>query len=217
VTDLPLAVEGPLTFRYLMPEHPETIQRILLMLHGWTGDENIMWIFARELLPDTAILSPRGFVDADPSGYGWIKASQKFQTPVKEYAEAARQVLLHLDRWLQRMKIPLLPVDVMGFSQGAAMAGVLVSEYPERIGKTAMLAGFLPAGTGQQINGKNLAGKEIFIAHGTRDDVVPFSMAEESVRVLSLAGAKVTFCPSDTTHKLSLGCTKEMQEFFQSI
>ena len=33
---------------------------VILLLHGWTGDENSMWIFASRL-PDQAILiSPRG-------------------------------------------------------------------------------------------------------------------------------------------------------------
>ena len=33
--------------------------RLLLLLHGWTGDENSMWVFARGLSPNYWIVAPR--------------------------------------------------------------------------------------------------------------------------------------------------------------
>jgi predicted esterase len=33
--------------------------RILLLIHGWTGDENSMWVFVRNLAPTYWIVAPR--------------------------------------------------------------------------------------------------------------------------------------------------------------
>ncbi len=33
--------------------------RLLVLIHGWTGDENSMWIFTRRLSPDYWMIAPR--------------------------------------------------------------------------------------------------------------------------------------------------------------
>src|SRR5271157_1136939 len=45
--------------------------RLLLLLHGWTGDENSMWVFMRNFPLDYWIVAPRAPHTAEPSGYSW--------------------------------------------------------------------------------------------------------------------------------------------------
>ncbi len=45
--------------------------RFLLLLHGWTGDENSMWIFARNFPADMWIAAPRALYPAEGGGYSW--------------------------------------------------------------------------------------------------------------------------------------------------
>ena len=45
--------------------------RVLLLLHGWTGDETVMWVFTRSLPTNYWILAPRGPVKTPLKGYGW--------------------------------------------------------------------------------------------------------------------------------------------------
>ena len=33
--------------------------RVMLLLHGWTGDENSMWAFARDLPASAWLIAPR--------------------------------------------------------------------------------------------------------------------------------------------------------------
>jgi phospholipase/carboxylesterase len=216
VIDPVLTVDDPFTLRYLMPESQKDLHRILLLLHGWTGDENTMWIFIRQMIPGTLILAPRGLFPANPSGYGWFQSHAGLDTPVREYLPVIDDLLTLMDKWAKNMGDPLLPVEVMGFSQGAAVAGVLLSQYPARVRKAAMLAGFLPPDLSDILLPGSLKGHRTYIAHGTKDEIVPFSRAEEAVAALSSAGAITSFCPSDAAHKLSLDCAKGLIEFLEN-
>lgn len=44
---------------------------VLLLLHGWTGDENVMWIFASRLPGNYLMISPRGLYKSPLGGYAW--------------------------------------------------------------------------------------------------------------------------------------------------
>ena len=45
--------------------------RFLLLLHGWTGDENSMWVFASKAPEDVWIAAPRAPHAAEQGGYSW--------------------------------------------------------------------------------------------------------------------------------------------------
>ncbi|MBI4732403.1 MAG: hypothetical protein HY781_09850 [Chloroflexi bacterium] len=52
---------------------PATVRpaRLLLMLHGWTGDENSMGLFAANMPEQYVVLLPRGPYPAPGGGYSW--------------------------------------------------------------------------------------------------------------------------------------------------
>ena len=45
--------------------------RLLLLIHGLTGDENVMWVFARDLPAHYWMVAPRAPYAAEPGGYSW--------------------------------------------------------------------------------------------------------------------------------------------------
>jgi len=106
--------------------------------------------------------------------------------------------------------------DVAGFSQGGALANVLTLLYPQRIRKTAVLAGFMPGGTEDLLTHRVLEGKQFFVAHGSQDDLVPIERAQQSIALLEKVGAQVTFCEADVGHKLSADCLRGLETYFKS-
>ena len=69
---------------------------LILMLHGWTGDENAMWIFASRLPTEAILLAPRGLHDTPLGGYGWHPHTPKAWPWVDDFQpaiEALRHVL----------------------------------------------------------------------------------------------------------------------------
>jgi phospholipase/carboxylesterase len=90
---------------------------------------------------------------------------------------------------------------------------VLAFLYPERIRKTGILAGFVPSGLEALAAKRPLQGKPIFVAHGTKDNMVPVDRARASIAILETAGAQVTYCEDDVGHKLSLHCLHALRKF----
>ena len=197
-----------------------TAPRLLLLLHGWTGDENSMWVFMRNFSADTWTIAPRGIHPA-PSGYSWRPASSRASgdapdgRPGLENLQPAAQALLALvDSYASANAIPAASFDVIGFSQGAVLTITLALLHPERIRRAGVLAGFMPEGSQGLVEGRALQGRSLFVAHGTRDETVPVEYARRSVEALERAGAAVTYCEDEVGHKLSAGCLRQMEKFF---
>jgi phospholipase/carboxylesterase len=190
--------------------------RVLLLIHGWTGDENSMWVFARNL-PDTDwIVAPRAPYPTSPSGYSWRpQRPGAHDRPAFEDLEPAVASLLgFVDAYAAENHLAASQFDAMGFSQGAALLTVVALLHPERIGRAGILAGFVPQGAERLADGEPLKGKSFFVAHGTQDELVPIGVARASVRVLEAAGADITYCEDAVGHKLSARCLRALQLYF---
>jgi phospholipase/carboxylesterase len=186
---------------------------VVLMLHGWTGDEESMWIFASRL-PETAMLiAPRGLYTSRLGGYSWQSQSVNGWPGVEDFEPA-------IDKLLDLLKPENFPAGdfsnfrIVGFSQGAALTYAFALMQPEKVSVFAGLSGFLPQQADSLINRHPLKGKKAFIAHGTRDEMVEVARARKAVEELEEAGAEVTYCEDDVGHKLSLTCFKGLETFF---
>jgi phospholipase/carboxylesterase len=190
--------------------------RFLLMIHGHTGDENSMWVFARNLPVDYWILAPRAPFAAEPSGYSWrpSQAGNMNRVSLDWLRSAAEELIRLVDEYSASVGIDVSTFDVMGFSQGGAMCNVLSFLYPQRIRKTAILAGFVPSGLEELVPKFPLQGKPFFVTHGIKDEMVSIEQARASVAILEQAGANVTYCEDDVAHKVSVTCLHALKKFF---
>ena len=186
---------------------------LILMLHGWTGDEASMWVFASRLPKEAMLVSPRGLYPAPMGRYGWHAHKEgawpwldDFQTAIE-----ALQQLLTPEHFPQA---GLSRIRLVGFSQGAALCCALALQHPARIRALAGLSGFLPQGSEALARNRPLLDIPVFLAHGSRDEQVPVERARKAVQVLEDAGAVVTYCEDDVGHKLSANCFHGLEEFF---
>ncbi|HEX7555902.1 MAG TPA: hypothetical protein VF338_04705, partial [Leptolinea sp.] len=101
--------------------------RIILLLHGWTGDENIMWIFARKLPPNSWMVSPRGPLVSPEGGYAWAIARNGKRPDVNQFEENSLELIRRFPGWVSEYS-PKTRLDIVGFSQGAAMTYSLCLE-----------------------------------------------------------------------------------------
>ena len=187
---------------------------LVLMLHGWTGDENSMMVFATRLPKDAWLVSPRGLYSAPLGGYSWHTHKSKAWPWVDDFYPALES--------LQSLLIPqnfpsadLSSLRLVGFSQGAALAYTFALTYPARVRALAGLSGFLPDGAVALARDLPLRDKPVFIAHGTQDELVPVERARQAADLLKQAGAKVAYCEDEVGHKLSADCFRGMQYFFE--
>jgi phospholipase/carboxylesterase len=189
---------------------------VVVMLHGWTGNEDVTWIFAARLPAKALLIAPRGLHGAGGDGFSWTSDREQGWPTVDSFrpAVAALDDLLTLENFPEA---DLSQISLVGFSQGAALSYTYTLLHPERVKTVAGLAGFIPEDADQLAANKPLQGKKAFVTHGTEDNIVGIERARRSVEVLEQAGAQVTFCEDQVGHKLSLNCFKALQTFFHTF
>ena len=187
---------------------------ILLLLHGWTGDESSMWVFTSRLSDNFLILSPRGIFPTPLGGFGWHTHGRRSWPSVVDF-EPAIDALFNLISAQNFTTADLSEIHMIGFSQGAALMYALALEFPKKVGALAGLSGFLPERTEGLVSKQPLIGKHVFVAHGRMDDLVPVHRARLTVDLFEKAGATVIYCEENVGHKLSANCFRGMSEFFK--
>jgi len=189
--------------------------RLLLLIHGFTGDENSMWVFTRGLSPDYWIIAPRAPHASDQGGFSWrLPLNATFGMPSLEMLEPSLEGLIKLiDKYTASVKLDASQFDMMGFSQGGVMVNLIGLLYPQRVNRMGVLAGFIPSGVDEIIAQKPMVGKNVFVAHGTKDNTVTVERARDSIRMLEEAGAQVTYCEDEVGHKLSVKCLRALEDY----
>ncbi len=198
-------------------ESSEANSRLMLMIHGLTGDENSMWVFGRNMPSRYWLVAPRAPHTVESGGYSWrppFEASEFGKPNLEQLRVGAEGLIRLVDEYAASARIEAETFDLMGFSQGGAMSNVLAFLYPQRVRKTAILAGFVPSGLEELVAGRPLEGKPFFVAHGTKDEMVRIDRARESIALLEQAGANVTYCEDNVGHKVSVNCLRALGAFF---
>lgn len=189
---------------------------VVLLLHGWTGDENSMWIFASRLPEQYLLIAPRALHPALIGGYSWYPMKDKSWPTLDDFRPAVRALTELIEDWpaYASPAADFSNLRLAGFSQGAALSYAFALIHPERVRALAGLAGFLPEGASVAVYGNPLQGMPAYVSHGTQDKLVPIERARQAVQFLGKVGAEVTYCESDAGHKLSVDCFRGMEAFF---
>jgi phospholipase/carboxylesterase len=219
------------TLRARLPEgegpHP-----VLLLLHGLTGDENVMWVFANRLPGHYLMLALRAPHAYAGGGFSWYPDRRQGWPSLDDLRPSIENLVVLLDSLADNMPAEKLQgeeqqqvqaalanadfsrLSLVGFSQGAALSYAFGMLHPERVDMLAGMAGFMPEQVEELAQMQPLEGKRVFVTHGTQDQTVPIERARRSVEILHEAGADVTFCEENVGHKLSVVCFRSLGDFF---
>ena len=192
--------------------------RFMLLLHGWTGDENSMWVFARKFPADLWIAAPRAPLVSEHGGFTWrTEHLENWSLPtLSDFKPTAENLIQLVNEYSLSIGVNSEQVEIAGFSQGAVLTNVLTLLYPHRIRKAAILSGFMPAGIDDLIAGRVLENKPFYVAHGKQDNIIPVDQAQLGVKLLEQAGAHVTYCEAEVGHKVSADCLRGLETFLKS-
>ncbi len=192
--------------------------RLLLLLHGWTGDEDSMWVFVQNFPPDYWMIAPRAPYAAEQGGYTWRppQTSGRGWPGLEDFRPAGEALISLMEAYAAANNLEADSFDVIGFSQGAALTIALALMHPQRIGRAAALSGFLPARSEEMLAKRPLNGKPFFVAHGTLDEMVRVEHAHRTVEFLEQAGARLTFCEDEVGHKVGAACLRALERFFEA-
>ena len=190
--------------------------RILILLHGWSGDENSMWVFSKDLPEDYWVLSIRAPFSAMEKGYSWRDINNNFiygKPQIEEFKPAIILLDEFICEWVEMNTISDQDINLVGFSQGGAMVCSYLLLSKRKIRRAASLAGFLPDGYQDYISPGSLSNTKVFVAHGNSDETIPSSKSEEMVQALTRTGAQVDFCTEEVGHKVGARCFSALHEF----
>ncbi|MEM7345275.1 MAG: lipase family protein [Chloroflexota bacterium] len=187
----------------------------IVMVHGWGGNEGVMWIFKQVLPPNVAIITPRAPVELEDGGYAWFRFDEGTKTIEQPLFEAS---LDRLEQFLTTLP-SLYPIDpqqkyLIGFSQGAAMINSLVLTKSGFAQGVASLAGFIPkvpASIPIPAPGHTLPDLPVFVAHGIDDDVIPVHSAQRTRDQYESIGATVTYGEYKTRHKMNPQSMRDLE------
>ncbi|MFJ6281157.1 alpha/beta hydrolase [Arthrobacter subterraneus] len=148
---------------------------LVVLLHGRGADEAGIIGLADHLPSGASYAAVRAPIPAG-GGYAWF-ANRGIGRPV---AESLRETMDWFREWLAGVAPEGRSVLLLGFSGGAAFAGGLLLDAPERFAGGAILYGALPFDAGVPVTPARLAGVPVFVAQGDADTVIPAELLERT-------------------------------------
>ena len=147
-----------------------------------------------------------------PAWYDILGADITSRQDEKGMRQTQQSMNQLIEREIER-GIPARRIVVAGFSQGCAMALMTGLRFPQRLAGIMGLSGYLPlAATLAAERSPANADVPIFLAHGTRDGVVPLFRASASRDTLTALGHTVDWHTYEMEHSV---CAEEITDMHQ--
>ncbi|CAN5509460.1 hypothetical protein BH10BAC6_BH10BAC6_10750 [soil metagenome] len=201
--------------------------RLVVLLHGNGHTPEIMLSWARGLkLKNVIFVCPEA---------PYLKIKESFSAQREKFSAAGEALgmpdssfasIVDLSaEWYESVCIDArrqLPVTdgktiIVGFSQGGFFANVLATRFPDTFAALVSLsASMYPAGkVVERYDQLKASGIDVFLAHGTKDEVVPFQTAELMKAAMERAGVNVTYEPFDGGHWPTPELTEKIATFIR--
>lgn len=182
---------------------------LVVLLHGRGSNEADIIGLADHLPTGPAYAAVRAPI-SEGGGYAWF-ANRGIGRPV---AESLREVMDWFGAWLDQEAPPRRPVVLIGFSGGAAFAGGLVLDNPDRYTGAAVLFGTVPFDAGVPTTPGRLDGTPILVIHGHQDTVIPRDLLDRTWNYLtSESGADTTAVRDPGGHGLSTDALAQVERW----
>jgi phospholipase/carboxylesterase len=181
-------------------------QGLLVLHHGRGADENDLLTLADVLDPARRlhVVTPRAPLQLPESpGYHWYLVPRVGYPDPASFDAARRQLgELHDELW-QRTGVTPERTVLGGFSMGAVMSYVMgLSADRPAPGGILAFSGFIASVEHWQPDLAERTGVRVFIAHGTRDQVIGVGFARAAAERLRDGGLPVEYHESEAGHHI---------------
>ncbi|WP_078949208.1 luciferase domain-containing protein [Streptomyces mutabilis] len=179
--------EAPVVVRRGVADAP-----LVVLLHGRGARETDIIGLADALPSGLSYAAVRAPI-AEHGGFAWF-ANRGIGRPV---GASLRATMDWFRQWLDGFAPPGRPVFLVGFSGGAAFAGGLVLDDPDRFAGAAILYGTLPFDADLPTGPARLAGVPLFVAQGQHDQVIPRELLDRTWRYATVESGAPTVARRD--------------------
>ncbi len=178
---------------------------LLIMLHGYGSDENDLFSFASELPEELFIISVKAPYAMQPYGNAWYAINfdaDKGKWNDNEQAKESRDLIARfIDEAVETYPIDKDNISLLGFSQGSILSYAVALNYPEKVKNIVALSGYinhdiLP----KDIQQKDYSRLDFYCSHGSVDQVIPVSWAQQTSPFLNRLGIKNVYAEFPVGH-----------------
>lgn len=186
---------------------------LVVLLHGRGSNEADIIGLADHLPAGPAYAAVRAPI-AEGGGFAWF-ANRGIGRPV---AESLASTMSWFRTWLDEIAATGRQVVLVGFSGGAAFAGGLVLDDPERYAAAAILFGTVPFDAGVPTTPNRLDGTSVLVIHGELDTVIPRELLDRTWSYLTGdSGATITATRDPGGHGISAGSLAELHRWLATV
>lgn len=185
----------------------------LLLLHGTGGDENDLLPIGHQLLPEAALLSPRGRVREN----GMPRFFRRVAEGVFDLQDLAIQteaLAEFIKRAANQYKFDTGQVIAVGYSNGANIAASVMLTEPNLLRGAVLFRPMVPFVPDSPRDLRNVSA---LLAAGRRDPIVPPEQTSALARLFEAGGALVSIHWHNGGHELGnddLAAAKEWLELW---
>ena len=180
-----------LALEYLIREPKIKAEKnpLVLLLHGYGSNEQDLFSFASELPEEYYVISARAPYDLQYGSYAWyainFDADQNKFSDHNQAMESRDLIATFIDELIQNFPIDAQNVTLLGFSQGTILSYSVALSYPEKVQRVVALSGYLNEEIiVENYKKNNFSNLQMFVSHGSVDQVIPISWANKAPGVL---------------------------------
>jgi phospholipase/carboxylesterase len=186
----------------------------LLLLHGTGGNEQDLIPLGEELYPQAAILSPRGKV-LEGGMPRFFRRLAEGVFDIEDLKFRTHELADFMQKASTAYGFDLKNLISIGYSNGANIASSLLFLRPEVLSSAVLFRPMLPL-MPKKI--PNLETKNIFMAAGDRDPIVPREQTEMLYRMFKDGGANVLLhWQKDSGHQLGYDEISKAKEWLSQL
>ena len=180
---------------------------LLTLAHGVGSNERDLFELAPQLDPRCVVLSVRAPLTRGPDAFAWFSVTftETGKVITSEELDASRQRYAQfIGEAISAYGADPAQVYTLGFSQGAIISLVTALTHPRLFAGVIALSGRIPEETIPWLAAPDeTAGLPVFMAHGTRDSVIPIEQARAAREVLQRQRVALAYHEYPIAHHIS--------------
>ncbi len=197
----------PLSFLHRPADPASAEPWLLVLMHGVGSNEEDLFGLAPFVPPQFHVISLRAPYIMGPGAYGWFEfsISRTGDRIINEAQEVASRetVAQTITTTAQQLGIAPDRVVVGGFSQGGIMALSLLLTQPALLkGAMVLHSRLLPQVVPLVAMPEALQGKQLWLSHGTRDQVIPLASAHAIRTLAETLPIELSYSEYPSAHEL---------------
>jgi phospholipase/carboxylesterase len=196
--------------QYIEPE--EAGMGITLLLHGTGANEYDLLNLGRMITPGAGLLSPRGKILENGMYPRFFRRLQEGVFDVENLHEQTHMLAGFIREAAEEYGFKAEGITIAGFSNGANIGCSLLMQYPAMFSHAVLLRPMVPYEPGES---PDLTGKQIYVAAGTEDPLIPPDNTQRLVQMLRTFSGEVTLAWEEAGHNLTQREVTEIRKWLE--